>query len=83
MNERKKIDLKNKIKTTPKKKWIIIGGFVLVFIVIIACLLVAMYMSGYTLASWMAQFYPWVIMTVAVLFVIIFTILFFKSRKSR
>lgn len=83
MDARKRIDLKNKIKTTSKKKWLVIGGFALIFIIIIACLLIAMYLCGYSLSTWIAKFYPWVIMSIAVLFVIIFTIIFFKARKEK
>lgn len=83
MDERKKIDLKNKIKTTPKKTWIILGGVILVIIIIITCLLVAMHLCGYTLSEWLAQYYPWVIMTTAIAVVIILSIVFFKMRKRR
>lgn len=82
MNELKKAMLKEKIKNTPKKTWVFLGLWALVIIIIIAALLVAMHLSGYTLIGFITQFWAWFVLGFLVIVIIVTTILFFKMRKK-
>ena len=82
MNQLKKAMLKEKIRNTPKKTWVFLGLWVLVFAIIIGSLLVAMHLSGYTLAEFIIQFWPWFVLIFLSIVVIVVSILFFKTRKK-
>lgn len=82
MNELKKAMLKEKIKNTPKKTWVFLGLWVLTFIIIIAALLVAMHLSGYTLIEFISQFWAWFVLGILVIVIIVATVLFFKMRSK-
>ena len=82
MNELKKAMLKEKLRNTPRKTWVFLGLWVLVFAIIITSLLVAMHLSGYTLIEFISQFWAWFVLGILAIIVIIASVLFFKMRNK-
>lgn len=79
MDSRKKLEIKHWFKRLTKKDWLIFGGFIIVLAVIITCILVAMHLCGYSLADWLAKYYPWVVMTTVIVVMIGFFIIVYKA----
>ena len=52
------------------------------FIVAIVALIVAMYLCGYTLASWFAKYWGWVVAAFCVLFIGIISYIYIKVKRS-
>lgn len=76
-----KYEIKAWIKSKSKRYWIltgIIAGFILIGII---AAIVAMYMSGYTIISWFAQFGWMVLICVAIVALVLLGFFFIKFRR--
>lgn len=76
-------EFKEKIKSVKKSTWIFWGIMITFVIIGIALGIVAMYLCGYTLLSWLENFYPWVILIAAILLAIIATYFYWRYRKDK
>lgn len=77
------LKLKMWLASISKKTWIYVGcisGFV---VLAITCLFIWMHLCGYTLASWLAKFWPTVVVLLAVVIAIALIVVFFKMKKRR
>ena len=75
-------ELKAWAKSKSKGFWWFIGGMSVFLVIAITCGIIAMYMSGYTFISWMAQF-GWLVLIVAVIIlIVILGIIYLKFREK-
>lgn len=79
----KLIKLKMWLASISKKTWIYVGCIAGFIALAIACLLVWMHMSGYTLASWMAKFWPTLVVALAIIIAIVLFVVYLKMKKRR
>ena len=71
-----------KLKSVKKSTWIF-WSIMLAFIVLAIVLgIIAMYLCGYTLITWISQFYPWLIFGIAILIIIIVSVVYWKYRRK-
>lgn len=76
-----KYEFKAWVKSKKKSYWIYLGVIATFVLIAIISLLVAMYMTGYTLASWIAEFYPILVITLSIVIIIIVAVVLAKLRK--
>lgn len=66
-----------------KKTWIYVGCISGFLVLAVACLFVWMHLCGYTLASWLAKFWPTLVIIGAVALVVVLAVLLLKMKKRR
>ena len=77
-----KYQLKKKLKNTPMSTWLYRLAILGVIIIAIVCSLIAMHLCGYTLATWFAKFYGYVVLVSIGVISLIVTYLWWKVRKK-
>ena len=75
--------LKEKLKAIKPKQWVFIVIMTLFVIIGIACAIISLYMSGHTIGTWLAKYYPWIVLAVIVIYLVVFTWILFKKRNNR
>lgn len=70
------------VKSKNKSYWVFTGVITFFIILAIAALFIAMHMCGYTFTTWMAKFYPWVIVVGCVLALLIIAYVLYKLRRK-
>lgn len=76
-----KYDLIAWAKSKKKGYWIFLGFIAFFIILAIVCALVAMHLCGYSLASWINEFYPILVIVLSFILVIGAGIGLMKMRK--
>lgn len=71
------------IKSIKPHTWFFIGGITLFMIIGLICGIIAIYSCGYDLASWLAKFYPWVIISFSFIIAIVCSIIFLNYLKGK
>lgn len=71
--------MNNKLDRNTKIYIIVMTSFILVGVI---CGIIAMYMCGYTLASWLAKFYPWLIIGFLTIAIIAIGVYIMAVRKK-
>lgn len=76
------VKLKEKLKSVSLKTWIFVGIIAAFVILAVVLILVAMHVNGYTLAGFISAFWPWIVLIVTLLLVLILTYIFYKLKKG-
>ena len=77
----KLLKLKMWLASINKRTWAFVGAIAGFVILALAGLFVWMHMCGYTLISWLAKFWPTLVVVLAVVIAIVLLVVYFKMKK--
>lgn len=75
--------LKEKLKAIKSKEWLFIIIMASFLLIGIGCAIASLYLSGYTLWTWIQTYYPWLVLAGVIIYIVILTWILFKKRNKR